>query len=141
MENKKERSVDRIKEFVKWLIDHNIVKSEMAFERVCGLSNRYIKNLLATEKGNAGADTIAAIYEVFPTVSVKWLVTGKGGMFGNRNADSLVDQMRLDMVSAEVLALSGGEKGNIKDALKRVLQDHKNNLSAEDKVALLERLL
>lgn len=141
MENKKERSVDRIKDFAKWLVEHHVVRSEMAFERVCGLSNHYIKNLSATEKGNVGADTIAAIYDVFPTVSVKWLVTGKGGMFGNRNAESLVEQMRLDMVASEVLNACGDNKDGIKDALKKVLQEHKNVLSAEDKVALLERLL
>lgn len=141
MEEKKGRSVDRIKEFVNWLVEHDVVKSEMAFERTCGLSNHYIKNLLASRGGNVGVDTVAAIYDKFPALNIKWVVTGKGGMFGTKNAEKMIEQMRLDMIAAEVLEASEGNEESVKEALKRVLQDNKKALSAEEKVALLERLL
>lgn len=141
MEDKKERAIDRIKMFVEWLIENKVVKSELAFERTCGLSNHYIKNLLSSRGGNVGCDTVAAIYDKFPAMNIKWVVTGKGGMFGTKNAEKMIEQMRLDMIAAEVIEAGEGDDEKVRDALKRVLKDHKNVLSAEDKIKLLERLL
>lgn len=139
MENK-ERPIDRIRQLADWLIEHNVIRSLVKFEEVCGLSKNYVKNLSATGKGNPGVDTIASIYDAFPTVSLKWLITGKGPMFTMRNEADLVARMTLDMVSHEVLMATTGKK-DVKDVLKHALVDHKDDLSAEEKVALLERLL
>lgn len=139
MENK-ERPIDRIRQLADWLIEHNVIRSLVKFEEVCGLSKNYVKNLSATGKGNPGVDTIASIYDAFPSVSLKWLIAGKGSMFTSRNEAELVEKMKLDVVSHEVL-MATTEKKDIKEALKRALVDHKDDLSAEDKVALLERLL
>lgn len=93
MEKNDERPVDRIKDFANWLIENKIIKSMYAFEKLCGLSHFYIKNLSATEKGNPGVDTIAKIYEVFPVVSLEWLVAGKGKMFKAKGTDEEIGNM------------------------------------------------
>lgn len=90
MEQKTERPVDRIKSLSRWLIDNEVLKSVYAFEHLCGLSDHYIKNLNATEKGNAGVDTIAKIFEAIPLVDLEWLVTGKGKMFRIKGTDEEV---------------------------------------------------
>ena len=133
-----ERAIDRIRLLAEWMVDHKVVKSVTHFESVCGLSGRYIRNLVATEKGNPGVDTVAAIYDVFPAVSIKWIVTGKGRMFTARNEEAMLAAMRLDVVSHEVLSATN-EARDIKDALKRALR--KEDLTAEEKVALMEKLL
>ena len=136
-----ERPIDRIRALADWLIEKKVVKSITQFENVCGMSPKYIRNLRATEKGNPGVETIAGIYDVFPSVSLKWLVTGKGGMFPpSKNEDELVEKMRLDIIAREVLALTT-DKNNIRDALELTLKHHKDDLTAEEKIALLERLL
>ena len=99
------RAIDRIRALADWLVEKKVVKSITQFENVCGMSPKYIRNLRATEKGNPGVETIAGIYDVFPSVSLKWLVTGKGGMFPpSKNEDELVEKMRLDIIAREVLA-------------------------------------
>lgn len=137
---RKERPIDRIVSLIEWLVAHKVVKSMTQFESVCGLSARYIRNLSATEKGNPGVDTIAAIYEVFPALSLKWMITGKGKMFTARDEEAMLATMRLDVVSHEVLSVTN-DSNNLREALKRTLLDYKDDLSAEDKIALLERLL
>lgn len=140
MKQKKERPIDRIKALADWLIANKVIKTLTKFEEVCGLSRHYVKNLMQTEKGNPGVDTLAAIYEVFPSVSLKWLVVGKGPMFTSRNETELIERMKLDMISHEVLAVTTGNK-DLKDALKKALVEHKDDLTADEKIALLERLL
>lgn len=137
---KNERPIDRIKVLIDWLIENKVVRSIAKFEEICGLSARYVKNLASTEKGNPGVDTIAAIYDVFPYVSLKWLITGKGNMFTVRNEQEMIEKMKLDVVAHEVLSSTNGER-NLREALKRALLDHKDDLSAEDKIAILEKLL
>lgn len=87
MEQREIRPVDRISQLAQWLIDNEVLKSSYAFEKVCGLSRFYIRNLNATEKGNAGVDTIAKIYDIFPQINLEWLVTGKGKMFKIKGTD------------------------------------------------------
>lgn len=137
MEN---RPIDRIKALTAWLIEHGVIKSIRQFEEICGLSRHYVRNLSATEKGNPGVDIIASIFEAFPSVSLKFLITGKGKMFAAKDEAELAERMRLDIVSKEVLHSAKGKK-DIKEALKSALLDHKDDLSAEEKIALLERLL
>ena len=100
MEKETIRPVDRIRALVKWLVEKEVLKSEMAFERLCDLSAHYIRNLAATEKGNPGVDTIAKIYEMFPQVNLEWLVTGKGKMFRVKGTDNeIVDAVRKHLIS------------------------------------------
>ena len=97
MENN--RSVDRIKQLCDWLIENKVIKTVYAFEKVCGLSNHYIKNLSATKKGNAGVDTIARIYDVFHAVNLEWLVCGTGKMFKVRGTDEeIADAVRKRLI-------------------------------------------
>ena len=93
------RSVDRIKQLCEWLVAKEVIKTTYAFEKVCGLSKHYIKNLAATEKGNAGVDTIAKIYDVFPAVNLEWLVCGTGKMFKVRGTDEeIADSIRKKLI-------------------------------------------
>jgi hypothetical protein len=140
MEKNYDRGIDRINALARWLIEHKVVMSLQGFETTCGLSRYYIKNLSATEKGNPGLDVVAKIYDVFPSVNLKWLVTGKGNMFSVRNEDELAERLRIDMVTNQVLSANKTE-ADLKDALKKTLQDLKNDLTAEEKVAILEKLL
>ena len=82
-----ERPIDRIKMLADWLIENGVIKSIYAFERVCGLSKLYVRNLLATQKGNPGIEVVARIYDVFPMVSIEWLVTGRGNMWKRKGDD------------------------------------------------------
>ena len=137
---RKERPIDRIVSLIEWLIAHGVIKSVAQFESLCGLSSRYIRNLSATKKGNPGVDIVAAIYGVFPAVSLKWLITGNGRMFTQRDEEAMLAAMRLDVVSHDVLSATN-DNNNLRETLKRTLLDHKDDLSAEEKVALLEKLL
>ena len=83
---------------------------------------------------------VAKIYDVFPSINLKWMVTGKGNMFTVRNEDELAERLRIDMVTNQVLATNKTE-ADLKDALKKTLQDMKDDLTAEQKVAILEKLL
>lgn len=97
----KERPIDRIKAFAQWLIDNKVIKSMYVFERICGLSLRYVKNLSATEKGNPGVEVVAKIYEVFPDMNLEWMVTGKGRMWKIRGTDEEI----AEAVKKRVLAI------------------------------------
>lgn len=137
---KKESAIERIRQLADWLIAHDVVRSVAQFEVICGLSSRYIYNLTSKGNGNPGVDTIAAIYDVFPAVNVKWLVVGEGKMFTARDEQEMLERMKLDIVAREVLSATK-EKDDIKVALKKALRDHKDDLTADEKVAILERLL
>lgn len=97
LENKG-RPVDRIRSLADWMIEHKVLKSHYAFEKVCGLSTYYLRNLSATEKGNPGVDTICKIYTTFPHVNLEWLVTGEGRMFRQKNDEKLVNDIRMSLL-------------------------------------------
>ena len=93
------RPVDRIRQLADWLIANEVLKSMYAFEKICNLSKHYVKNLSATEKGNCGIDTVANIYEVFPSVNLEWLVCGKGKMFKLKGDDTeIADSIRKNLI-------------------------------------------
>ncbi len=98
MEDNTNRTVDRIYALAQWLIDKNALKSVYAFEKLCGLSKLYIRNLRATEKGNPGVDTIAKIYDALPSVSLEWLVTGRGRMFKKKDEKEVLDDVKRDII-------------------------------------------
>jgi len=81
MEKKEDRPADRLKQLAQWYIDHKVFRGMNMFEEACGLSERYVKNLCATVKGNPGVDSIAKVYQTFRGVSLHWLVLGEGDMF------------------------------------------------------------
>lgn len=137
---KKERPIDRIREFIDWLIAKKIVRSIAQFEVLCGMSKRYIQNMEATDKGNVGVDTVATIYDAFPQVSLKWLVTGNGAMFSSKNEEEIAEKIRLDIIAREVISATN-EKKDIKEALRLTLQQYKDELTPEEKIALLEKLI
>lgn len=100
MEQREIRPVDRLSQLMQWLIDNEVLKSSYAFEKVCGLSKFYLRNLSATEKGNPGVDTIAKIYDVFPQINLEWVVTGKGKMFRIKGTDEeIADTIRKNLIS------------------------------------------
>ena len=95
------RPVDRISQLMQWLVDNEVLKSSYAFEKVCGLSKFYLRNLSATEKGNPGVDTIAKIYDLFPQINLEWVVTGKGKMFRIKGTDEeIADIIRKHLISS-----------------------------------------
>ena len=96
----KDRPVDRISQLMQWLVDNEVLKSAYAFEKVCGLSKFYIRNLSATERGNPGVDTVAKIYDVFPQVNLEWMITGRGKMFKVKgNDEEMADLIRKHLIS------------------------------------------
>lgn len=100
MEQREIRPVDRLSQLMQWLVDNEVLKSSYAFEKVCGLSKFYLRNLSATEKGNPGVDTIAKIYDVFPQINLEWVVTGKGKMFRIKGTDEeIADTIRKNLIS------------------------------------------
>lgn len=54
------------------------------FEKVCGLSNAYIKNI---SKG-IGADKLEKILNQFPQLNKTWLLTGNGEMLNSNNSNA-----------------------------------------------------
>lgn len=102
----KERPIDRIKALAQWLIEHKVIKSMYAFEKVCNLSKRYVKNLSVTEKGNPSVEVVAQIYEVFPSLNLEWMVTGKGKMWkGNGTDDELAESIRKQLLAILMLRI------------------------------------
>lgn len=102
----KERPIDRIKKLSQWLIDHKVLKSQYAFEKVCGLSKRYVKNLSVTAKGNPSIEVVAQIYEVFPGMNLEWMVTGKGEMWKKKGTDEeIVESVKKQLLTRLMLLM------------------------------------
>lgn len=76
----RQRPIDRIEAFAKKLIELRLIRSVSAFERVCGLSNKYINNMARSERGSYGVDILERIYDTFPILNLEWAVTGKGNI-------------------------------------------------------------
>lgn len=53
--------------------------SAYAFEHSCGLSNGYLGKQLKG-RGSVGSEILEKIKEIYPDLSLIWLVTGKGAM-------------------------------------------------------------
>lgn len=102
----KERPIDRIKTLAQWLIDHKVIKSMYAFEKVCKLSKRYVKNLSVTEKGNPSVEVVAQIYEVFPAMNLEWMITGKGKMWKpSGTEEELAESIRKQLLAILMLRI------------------------------------
>ena len=63
----------------------NFIKSSgvsvRAFERACGLSNGYIKEL----RKSPTADKVRSIMDAYPELNAQWLMTGEGEMLNDDN--------------------------------------------------------
>lgn len=70
----------RLREFVEWAQSEGLCKAEADFERICGLSPRYIYNNLNTNKGNIGTEMLGRIVKAFPQLNLVWICTGDGPM-------------------------------------------------------------
>jgi hypothetical protein len=83
--------IQRLREFVKWAQSQGLCKSEYDFERICGLSPKYISNNMHTGKGNIGTEMLGRIIKAFPQLNLAWICTGEGAMAmqggGDLNAD------------------------------------------------------
>lgn len=81
----------RLREFVRWAHTQALCKSEFDFERICGLSPKYIANNASTGKGNIGTEMLGRIIKAFPRLNLAWICTGDGSMLmdgsGDLNAD------------------------------------------------------
>lgn len=75
-----ERTIDRLIKFVDWLKAGKVIKSRSEFERKCGLSYNYLYNTMFTTKSSIGSDQLAKMYDAFPMLNIKWIITGKGAM-------------------------------------------------------------
>lgn len=93
-----ERPIDRIQSVVDYLKKCHIVHSQASFEKIVGLSPHYIKNMLATEKGNPSVIVVAQIYEVFSTINLEWIITGKGHMFKYKKKEDIMRGLAEDFV-------------------------------------------
>lgn len=76
MEEKKENSKSRLLEFL-----DVIGISQYKCAQMCGWASSYLNGL----KGDFGADKLATMMKVFPTLNVLWLITGEGNMFKSKS--------------------------------------------------------
>lgn len=77
----------RLREFVKWAQLQRLCKSEYDFERMCGLSPKYISNNMHTGKGNIGTEMLGRIIRSFPQLNLAWICTGDGSMLGQNGGN------------------------------------------------------
>lgn len=99
------------------------------FERMCGLSNGYVKGI----RQSIQPDKLELIAEQFPMLSKAWLMTGEGEMLkGQTEAPEAeqTDAARIAQLRAEM------------DELKKQLDDERRNLLEQNKklTDIIERL-
>ncbi len=83
--------IQRLRQFVNWTKSQGFCKSEYDFERICGLSAKYITNNMHTGKGNIGTEMLGRIVKAFPQLNLAWLCTGEGGMVYGEDNDVNAD--------------------------------------------------
>lgn len=82
-----------IKDRIKQIIEELGVKTA-SFEKAIGVANSYLRNVK-----NVSAETCKSIVEVYPQISLEWLITGNGEMFS--------DKINAEKVKIELTAKSG----------------------------------
>lgn len=82
-----------IKDRIKQIIEELGVKTA-SFEKTIGVANSYLRNVK-----NVSAETCKSIVEVYPQISLEWLITGNGEMFS--------DKINAEKVKIELTAKSG----------------------------------
>ena len=91
------------------------------FERMCGLSNAYLKSI----NNSPSLSKIDKICETFPELNKDWLITGRGEMFSAENNEEKSD-------STQFITIPDNE-------LVEALRNHIQDLRAERDRLLLER--
>lgn len=86
--------------------------SVYAFEKECGLSQGYVKNI--GEK--IPSDKLGKISKQFPVLSTSWLMFGEGPMFYNSN-DMMADELKRKTRKELELSEPTAEYGKAKDCL------------------------
>ena len=130
MEKKNNRPVDRIKQLAQFYVDHKVFRGVTMFERACGFSQFYVKNLCQTVHGNPGVDTIATIYRKFKVVSLEWLVLGEGKMF------TVSDDEAVRIAKDSTCDFKKEEK------IRKVLNNKLlKGMTREEKMELMQRIL
>lgn len=61
------------------------------FERSCGLSNGYLKQL----RSSPSADKLSLIYSTYPDLNQQWLITGEGEMLNAENKIATINEQLL----------------------------------------------
>ena len=85
--------IDRLHEFIVYKgISLN------AFDKSIGASNGYIGKQIKNS-ASIGGDLIEKISCIYVDLSVEWLITGKGGMFKNKEKDDISEHLVEDPVS------------------------------------------
>lgn len=87
----------KVKERLFSFIEH-MGMSKLAFEKVCGLSNGYLRNF----KGNLGEDKLSNILTAFPELNKDWLLYGEGSML-NTEQPKLVAEQIPSLSNVEIL--------------------------------------
>ena len=87
----------KVKERLFSFIEHMGI-SKLAFEKVCGLSNGYLRNF----KGNLGEDKLSNILTAFPELNKDWLLYGEGSML-NTEQPKLVAEQIPSLSNVEIL--------------------------------------
>lgn len=72
--------IQRLRSFIKWAQMNGLCTSESDFERMCGLSQKYIANSSNASKGNIGTEILGRIVRKFPQLNLVWICTGDGPM-------------------------------------------------------------
>lgn len=89
-----------------------------AFEKKCGLSNGYIRNL----KGSIGSQKLECILNSYPSIDRTWLLTGEGEMLRDvpMEQPSAENAMRSDEVGMllDRLQAQAEEIGRLKERLE-----------------------
>lgn len=91
------------------------------FERMCGLSNAYLKSV----NNSPSLSKIDKICETFPELNKDWLITGRGEMFSAENNEEKSD-------STQFITIPDNE-------LVEALRNHIQDLRAERDRLLIER--
>lgn len=73
-------SVERLHEFAEWAVSEGYASSIFDFSLKCGLSQKYIYNMVRISNGDVGAGALQKIHNVFPMLNVEWVVLGTGEM-------------------------------------------------------------
>jgi len=75
------RLIERLYQFIEYK-----GLSAYAFERSCEFSNGYLKKQLKGG-GSVGSDVLEKIHQVYPELSLIWLITGRGTMLFSEDAN------------------------------------------------------
>lgn len=75
----KVRIIDRILQFVEYLIKEKKINTVAAFEKKCGFYNGFIPNQ-KRGKGSLDGESLFTISQNFPELNIDWVVTGRGSM-------------------------------------------------------------